>query len=542
MKRSLIIFCLALAISTLSCTPNINKLKITEPVLKTDIVVSIAEIKSIKTNYIIDLSHKVDLITKLGEKLESPKHEDETKDITITNITSNEKAIQTSQDQTNLIPTKTKKFIDLDNIIKNTISINLKNFIRYLSKYNYSVEEIKILNRDKIEEEILKTYNDKEIKEYTYTKYTTNFIKQTNYYVFITNTNILVAEIVDKNLVIEEIKLKDNIFLSNVLINYDWVLKLTNGVNFTEGSKGDFSILVFYDIYESPINRYLTNIIISMVVIVSNQTTSNFILMKTNLELIDFLSTDRKVFNQLKPFFYNYRTGILKVETKPEDVDILVNDLYMGRGKTTPEFFSEGIHKITLSKGPLIIDEYVYLKSGALNIYSKDLSENYKNTKKLYINSIPLGADTFIESQYIGKTPTNIVLPTGKYRIWLKKNNLEKFLDIELNSDTNLSATLQDLNQNTEYNVMTGITILLGIATVSSISMFFWADSQERYYDFLYNQYGKPEYQKMREYYYYFKDNMRTTSITGTIATLILWGITLGIESDKFYIKLNHQF
>lgn len=557
-----------------SCSTRVEKLKIPEPLLKADIKVSIDRIIPISTNTNLNLSQKLGFLKNLKDDINILDFSsiEEIESITnttsfITNILTNASDTNTnfnltdlSEVSTNIVSTNVflgktnlsfpktdSKFDDdytlnLDSIIRNNLRSNLKSFVRSLTKYNYEPSEIRILNIPQIESELLKFYTNEIISNSIFTNYITNIIFETNYYRNQTDTNKVDVEILEKELVIFELKVSNDTLMSILMTNYPWILKITNGVKFVEGTPGDYSISVFYDIYEKPVSKYLTNLYVGIFVLLSNNLNSNYMLFKTNLDLVDLLSSDYRIFSSLKPFFYNYRTGLLKVEVEPKDFDIFVDDFYVGKGETVPEYFSEGIHKITLSRGYFVVNEYVILEKNKLNIYKRDFTKKYENISSLNINTIPTGADIFVENTYIGKTPTNISLPTGNYRIWLKKDALEKFIVFDLKGDTNITVELEGINQKTGYNVMTGITIMFGVATASSIFLYFFADSQEKYYDFLVRKENKEEYVRMREYYYYFKDNMRTTAIVGAVATFVLWGVTLGLESDKFFIKWNFNF
>ncbi len=133
-------------------------------------------------------------------------------------------------------------------------------------------------------------------------------------------------------------------------------------------------------------------------------------------------------------------------------------------------------------------------------------------------------------------------LPQGQYRVRLQKGELVNFSTLEVISGKTNEYELRLINpkNQTPYKIMVGVTTLLGITSVSSIFLYFWADSQERYYGILARQ--NPEYQNIHNYYYYFKEDMRTTAITASILTFISWGVTLGIESDKFFMKSFIRF
>lgn len=561
-----------------SCSTRVERPKIPEPLLKTEFKVSIDRITPISTNTNLNLSQKLGFLKNLKDNINISDFDsiEEVESITnttnfitnpITNTITNTLDTNTNLSLTNLLevsanivftnilspktnltpPITDSKSdaeytLDLDFIIKNNLKSSLKSFVRSLTKYNYKQSEIRVLNIPQIESELLKSYTNEIISKSIFTNYITNVIIETNYYRNQTNTNKVDVEIVEKELVISELKISNDTLMEILITNYPWVLKVTNGAKFVEGTPSDYSITVFYDIYEKPLSKYLTNIYAEIFVLLSNNLNSNYVLFRTNLDLIELLSSDYRIFSSLKPFFYNYRAGLLKVEVEPKDFDIFVDDFYVGRGETIPEYFSEGIHKITLSRGYFVENEYVLVEKDKLNVYRKDYTKKYENVSSLNINTIPAGADVFIENIYIGKAPTNISIPIGNYRVWLKKDALEKFLVFDLKGDTNITVILEDLYQRTGYNVMTGITIMLGVATASSIFFYFFADSQEKHYDFLVRKDNKEEHRIMREYYYYFKDNMRTTAIVGAVATFVLWGITLGLESDKFFIKWNFNF
>lgn len=553
-----------------SCIPTIQKISLPEPQVKTEIKVSITEIRNISTNTNFNMGTIMDIIKQSGVSIDFSEYDEETTNhdtnYQATNIQegliTNSEILQQNlehntnlQDQTNILALTNNQEsnifdnltnitnIDIDNIIKRSLNRNLKAFLRTLGKYNYTEDEIKIQNIEKIEEEMIKQYTNISLKKYLLTNYITNIVFETNYYISENNSNKVNIEVVKKEYALTELKISNEFLWDYVVSNNSWILKVTNGVPFVEGTPADFSINVFYDFQGKSLGKLSTNLSISLFVVVSNNNNSNYIIFKTNMDIIDFLSSDHKIFKNLKHFFYNYRSGIFVADIYPNEYDIYIDGIYLGRGKTEPEIVSEGLHKVTLSRGSFVMNEYVFIEKGKVNIYKKDLSERSKNVAIVNIDSLPSGALLFLDNQYIGTTPTNLVIPEGNYRIWLKKNNLEKFSSLYINEGTtNLFFPLEDLNDKTGYNIMNGITLLFGTATISSIFLYFWADSQWRYYDFLSQKESKSEYLQMREYYYYFRDNMRTTAIVGTVGTFILWGVTLGIESDKFFIKLNSRF
>lgn len=516
MKKTKIFLLIVLSGIITSCVaPSISK--IPDPELKSTIKVEISTITNISPNYVLELSHLTNLIGKTIDSFDFSEYLDENNLKTSTN--------KLEIDTSNLE-------INIDRIIRSTLEKRLKKFIKQLRTYNPYPEEIIILNTSKIEEELLK----QKLPLQKITNYTTNITFETNYYISKTDTNKVEIEIIQKENIISEVKIQQKDFTSYIHEKYPWVLDLTNGIRFSEGQPADFSIYTFYKIDDKKIKLEIT-------VIVSNKLKSNFTMMKTNMDIVEFLSSDEKMFNQLKHFIYNYQSGLLVLETDSDEYDIFIDDVYLGRGKKLSEILCRGIHKITFSKDTYKLNEFILIQKDKINFYRKNLKDKKEEFTKLYIDSIPSGADIFIENEYFGKTPTNITLPRGKHRVWINKGDLETFRLIELTKEqTNIILPLQNLKDTTSYNVLSGVTILFGAATISSIFLYFWADSQERHYDFLYQKERKPEYYQMREYYYYFKDNMRTVSITGAITTFVLWGITLGIESDKFSIQLSTKF
>ncbi len=520
-----------------SCAQSFVKPKISEPVLKTDIKVSILGITNVSQITNIPLDYALNIIKENVTQIDFSEYYQKEKQEYAGNITNFEFFLNAQEKIS---------FIDLDFLITKTLERNLKKFIRSLGKYNPRLDELKIQNIDIIEKEIIEKFDTRLIKGYLYTNEITNLVFETNYYSLGEDTNKVKVEIVEKEVYVTELKLSNN-FLSNYIVeNNRWILKITNGIPFVEGTPSDFSIVVFYYLEPSGvINNYFTNFLVSLFVVVSNNFSSNFIVFKTNFDFYEFLSVDHRIFRGIKPFFYNYNAGGIIVDVLPRDYDIYVDDFYLGKGKTDLEIVSEGLHKVSISKNTFSLVDYVFVKKGMVNVYKKDITDS-KNLDvcKLRIDSIPSNADLFVENEYIGKTPTNLFLPFGKYRISLSKDNLESYSYIDLTSsrETNILVYLRDFKDKTAYSILSGLTILLGATTLSSVFLYFWADSQERYYSFLHSKEGKPEYAQMKEYYYYFKDNMRTTSIVGTISTFVLWGISLGIESDKFAIRLNLPF
>lgn len=518
MKRKFLILILLLALLEISsCISTTNLSRIPEPKLKTTLNVEISIITNISTNYILNTSYLLNSITKSIENFNFSEYlEDNTTNESIETIQTNSQNFE----------------IDMDKIIKSTLEKRFKRFIKQLRTFSPSVDQIVILNTANIEEELIKQKTSLR-KE---TNYITNTIFETNYYISKDDTNKVEVEVIQKERVISEVKIKQEDFRSLILKEYPWVLDITNGIKFLEGKPADFSISALYNI-DDKFNK------LDLIVIVSNNNTSNFTVMKTNMTITEFLTSDEKMFSNLKHFFYQYQSALLLLEIHPEEYEVFVDDVYLGKGKKFSEILSYGIHKITFSKDTYKLDEYIFLEKGKVNLYIKNFKDRQYEFSKLYLDSIPSGADVFIENEYIGKTPTNIIIPKGKYRVWITKGELESFNTVELTEEnTNITFPLKNLKDKTSYNILSGFTVLLGTATISSIFLYFWADSQERHYDFLYQKERKQEYYQMKEYYYYFKDNMRTVSITGAIGTFILWGITLGVESDKFSIQITTRF
>ncbi|MFN4244859.1 MAG: PEGA domain-containing protein [Brevinematia bacterium] len=518
-----------------SCAQKSVKPEISEPKLKTDIKVSIyitniSQLTNLSLEYVKRTIEKNITTFDFSEYYQEATNEEYTYPETNSNVTTTE--------------TQKLDSIDLDLIIKGTLERNLKKFIKSLGKYNPNLDEIKIYNIDEIESEIIRKFPPGEIVKYLYTNTITNSISETNYYSLGEDTNRVKIEIIEKEVYVSELKLSNEFLSKYIISNKKWILKITNGIPFNEGVPPDFSIAVFYDVKLPKIlNNYLENIDISLFVVVSNNTSSNFIVFKTNLSIYEFLVMDYKIFNNIRAFMYNYNAGGIIIDILPRDYDIYLDNFYLGKGKSDLKIVSEGIHRITISKNTFSVNRYVFVKKGVVNIYKEDMTYNSLSLCNLKIDSMPSNADLFIENEYIGRTPTNITLPYGKYRIWLNKDKFESYKSIDLISkETNMVFVLSDLNDKRFYNTLLGSTILLGTATLSSIFLYFWADSQERYYSFLYSKENKVEYLQMKDYYYYFKDNMRTTAIVGTIGTFVLWGLSLGVESEKFSIRLNIPF
>lgn len=512
------------------------------PKVKSQIKISLNTITNISKFQSYELNYFSNIILSNILYFDFSKIEEES---TLSNmgITNTENQNTTNQNQTtsqtNFLEENEKHTIDINKIVEKTLRRNFSSFVRSLGKVSIKPEEIQIQNLQDIEKVIIE--KTKPETSNMITNFITNYLYETNYTLSKENSNKVLVQIIEKEEIIQELKLNKDFVLKTISNTTPWIFRITNNITFTENKPEDFSVNIFWKLEPKKITPYLTNFFINLTLVISNNIKSNFTIFETNLAFEDFLLSDHKLFSEIRPFLYNFNSGILIVDIRPKEYDIYVDDFLFG--KEVNEYFSEGIHKITLSKGSYTTNEYVYIQNKKLNLYKKDISKEFENMSKIKITSFPSGADIFIESEYYGKTPTEIVLPYGKYRIKLSKNSLKKFLLVEISQkETELSLTLDDLNDKTKYNIATGITTLLGTLTLSSIFLYFWADNQERYYNFLYSKENKQEYWNMKTYYYYFKDNMRTTAITGSILTLITWGITLGIESDKFFIKTHIKF
>ncbi|MGC8870128.1 MAG: PEGA domain-containing protein [Brevinematia bacterium] len=525
-----------------SCVGGINQIiNIPKPNVKSQIkvflntITNVGELKPYQTEYYLNIiSNNIYTFNFSEVEEELPKTE-----LTdnLTNLKEDKNIEQSNTTKQNITTIYSQQEIDINKLVDKTLRRNFSSFIRSLGKVSIKPEEMIIQNIQDIEKAILeKTNSLPDLK----TNYITNLLFETNYYLA-KETNKVLVEILEKEEIIEELKVSKDYILKVISNTTPWIFRITNNITFVEDKSSDISVNILWKLEPILLNTNLTNFSIKLTFIISNNISSNFTILKTNLMLEDFLLSDYRIFSSIRPFLYNFKTGILKVDLTPKEYDIYIDDFLFG--KEVNEYFAEGIHKITLSKGSYATNEYIYIQSGKINIYKKDISRDFANIGKIKINSIPSGADIFIESEYYGKTPLEIQMPYGTYRIRAEKNNLRKFTLVEHSKrETELWLELEDLNNKMEYNISTGITTLLGTLTVSSIFLYFWADNQERYYDFLYSKDNKPEYWNMKIYYYYFKDNMRTTAITGSILTLITWGITLGIESDKFFIKTTIKF
>jgi len=327
-----------------------------------------------------------------------------------------------------------------------------------------------------------------------------------------------------------------------IFTNTPWVLRITNGIPFKEGTPSDIELSVFYEISQKPEGKYMTNYIITLYNLVSNKITKDVYLYKTNLLLDDLLKSDYRIFDELRPLFYSYRCGKLVVEVEPDDYNIYVDNFLIGKDKAILKYIMEGKHKISFGKWNYKLDEWVEVEPYKVNFYKKSLLSISSNSGILKISSIPQEALTFVESEYYGKTPVTLELPQGQYRVRLQKGGLVNFsiLEVVSGKTNEYELKLINLKNETPYKIMVGVTTLLGITSVSSIFLYFWADSQERYYSLLAQQ--DPSYRDIHDYYYYFRDDMRTTAITASILTFVSWGVTLGIESDKFFMKTFIRF
>ena len=562
LKKYFLSCLILLAFLITSCvTPqNPQIAQIPNPKVKSEIKVSLSSISNISkekityevfttSNFILNLATNYDIREAYDETEEPQTNTPQTEETNVsineeTNVSTNTNTIKTQE-----TPQRELK-IDLDTLIQETIKKNFKTFVKSLGEFNPKQEEITILNTNEIEKALVNNIiaSKSKLTNYIYSTYETNYSYITNY--SLTNEILpdgttnqkVVIEIVETAIEIENKRISNEILMKFIFTNTPWVLRITNGIPFKEGTPSDIELSVFYEISQKPEGKYMTNYIITLYNLASNKITKDVYLYKTNLLLDDLLKSDYRIFDELRPLFYSHRCGKLVVEVEPDDYNIYVDNFLIGKGKAILKYIMEGRHKISFGKWNYKLDEWVEVEPYKVNFYKKSLLSISSNSGILKISSIPQEALTFVESEYYGKTPVTLELPQGQYRCRLQKGGLVNFsiLEVVSGKTNEYELKLINLKNETPYKIMVGVTTLLGITSVSSIFLYFWADSQERYYSLLAQQ--DPSYRDIRDYYYYFRDNMRTTAITASILTFVSWGVTLGIESDKFFMKTFIRF
>lgn len=591
--KSFILFPLFFTLFLASCIGNYKPTKeeLPSPDVKTTINISlstISNISKIKTSYdvftisnlIIEYAQNYDFnqtysdieetntndtsiitnaITNITNNFEANSNNLMISTISNNNITNNSENITLMTNITNISESNKSEIlqkdlkIDIDTLIQKTLTKDFKTFVKSLGRYNPNLDEIKILNIDKIEKVLITNIirSKSKLTNLIFSVYETNHSYLTNYSLTneITedgNTNTKVSvEVIEISSEVETKKISNDFLRKFVFTNTPWVLKVTNGITFSESKEGDISLSIFYELYTKPLSKYSTNFFVKLYTLVSNSFITNVYLYTTNILLEDLLRSDYEIFDGIRPIIYSYRYGELAIQVEPNDYNIYVDDFLVGRGKINLKYIMEGRHKVAFGRWNYKVNEWIEVKPGVVNFYKKRLLNVSSNAGILTIKSTPQEADTFVESEYYGKTPLTLELPQGQYRLRLQKGELLKFSTIDLiGGKTNeYDLKLENLKDKTSYKIMVGITTFLGITSVSSIFLSFWADSQERYYNTLYQQDpNNTTYRDMQQYYYYFKEDMRTTAITASILTFVTWGVTLGIESDKFFMKTSIRF
>ncbi len=112
--------------------------------------------------------------------------------------------------------------------------------------------------------------------------------------------------------------------------------------------------------------------------------------------------------------------GNLKVKADPEGADIYVDGKFWGSGTITVANLSTGTHTVSaMAKGYKTLEKAVFL--WAEQILEKQLTLEKIKRKQVWIVSYPDGADLYVSSQWVGKTPLNIDFPMEEELVFLKK-------------------------------------------------------------------------------------------------------------------------
>ncbi|MCX7821423.1 MAG: PEGA domain-containing protein [Brevinematales bacterium] len=258
-----------------------------------------------------------------------------------------------------------------------------------------------------------------------------------------------------------------------------------------------------------------------------------------NENIILFIKPYRK-------FILNKPTGDLIINSSPEEVDVYINGIFLGK---TPLYFpsiESKAHKITFSKEGYKRTTMKYIiQENKTNLIFYDLEEN-KTGGKIKIDSTISNSRVFINSIYKGKTPLTVsnltLFDTHRVVVYPPDTNLSPFYynfilnkadeDIEINA----SFKTQIGNTETFKKTMWGLSFFSWGLTLTFVGLDVYNHYLSEYHKDQYYSYKKTE----DNYYYQYYDYMSKIFYNYFLfSTMFSMGMTaLALNSEDIYIGI----
>ncbi len=295
---------------------------------------------------------------------------------------------------------------------------------------------------------------------------------------------------------------------------------------------------------------------------------SNFLSL-TNVVSYKLVSREDIINEKIMDFIKEYRKLILNkpvcdiiVTSYPEDVDIYLDGIFMGKTPLYYPSIKSGRHRITFSKQGYkrVSLEYNLIPDITNNIY-KDLDIN-KTGGIVKIDSKIENSRVFINSQYEGKTPlvvSNLQL-FEKYRVvvYPPQTNLAPFYynftlkDVNDNIEINANFSTQLGNTELFKKTMWGVSFLSWGLVVTFIGLDVYSHYLAEYYKDEYYSYGGNKdkynflyYDSMSKVYYNYFLFSTVLSLGTTALALHSEDIYLGIytlDRNNIVAQINFKF
>ncbi|MEJ5284117.1 MAG: PEGA domain-containing protein [Brevinematia bacterium] len=258
-----------------------------------------------------------------------------------------------------------------------------------------------------------------------------------------------------------------------------------------------------------------------------------------NENIIQFIKPYRK-------FILNKPTGDITINSQPEDVDIYINGIFLGK---TPLYFpaiESKTHKITFSKEGYKRTTLKYnLKENITNVIFYNLEET-KTGGIIKINSTSSNARVFINSNYKGKTPLVVsnlnLFDTHRVVVYPEETNLEPFYYnftlTKPDENIDITASFKTYTGNTEMfkKTMWGLAFTSWGLTLAFVGLDIYSHYLSEYHKDQYYSYKKTEDNYYFQYYAYMSQIYYNYFLFSTVLSM---GMTaLALNSEDIYLGI----
>ena len=167
---------------------------------------------------------------------------------------------------------------------------------------------------------------------------------------------------------------------------------------------------------------------------------TGLVYLKADTDLI--IRDNYEIFFPFIKSLLNYRVSTVRVSSMPEDSLIFIDGVFCGLGSTGSLLLPAGIHRIRVIHDGY--SDYTEIVNISESYFSKFVELNLLPRKTVLVESIPGGAEVYINEKFVGNTP--IEIPYDKPCVLtLKKdgfNDREYFLHIDSKLTSGYSVNL----------------------------------------------------------------------------------------------------